>query len=202
MPKYRVFFQAICQQYQNPSSWTVGQTDECMKWRPSALMPYRGRLSGYISMSNFMTFLPNDLSANAKKAENVVNKRMDGRIIIPISINKVRVSLLDTSAKCRLFLPRDLSVIPKSKLTDSWMDERIEWKQYPSVSMPNFMPFPPSDLSANVQKPENVVNGRTDGGTNVWMGGIYMSPSTWYRTKKNHFLWRCDFDRWPMTLKN
>ena len=31
--------------------------------------------------------------------------------------------------------------------------------------MPNFMPFPPSDLSANVQKPEKVVKERTDGRT-------------------------------------
>ena len=55
-----------------------------------------------------------------------------------------------------------------------WMvgrtDERRKWQQYPSASMlakgkssgniciSNSMPFLPSDLSANVQKPENVVN--------------------------------------------
>ena len=37
------------------------------------------------------------------------------------------------------------------------------------------MPFLPSDLSANVQKPENVVNrpidGQTDGLTKEWQGG-------------------------------
>ena len=45
----------------------------------------------------------------------------------------------------------------------------------------------PSDLSANVQKPEKVVNKRTDGwikgGTNEWLEGIPMSPSPWCRIK-------------------
>ena len=60
------------------------------------------------------------------------------------------------------------------------------------------MPFLPSDLSANVQKPENVVNrpidGQTDGQTDgqksgrggggaLLMGGIAMAPSTWFRRK-------------------
>ena len=84
-----------------------------------------GKSSGYISMLNFMPFLPNDLSANAKKPENVVNKRMDGWTIIPININKLRASRLDTSACQNVeFFPRDLSLIPKSKLTDCWTDGR------------------------------------------------------------------------------
>ena len=52
-----------------------------------------------------------------------------------------------------------------------------------------------SDLSANVQKPENVVNrpidGQTDGQTDgqksgrgaLLLGGIAMAPSTWFRRK-------------------
>ena len=31
------------------------------------------------------------------------------------------------------------------------------------ISMPNYMPFSANDLSANVQKPENMVNKWTDG---------------------------------------
>ena len=48
--------------------------------------------------------------------------------------------------------------------------------------MPNFMPFLPSDLSANAQKSENVLNESVDGQTEEWPGGIPVSPSTWYRT--------------------
>ena len=48
-----------------------------------------------------------------------------------------------------------------------------------NICISNSMPFLPSDLSANVQKPENVVNrpidgqtdGRTDGRTKEWQGG-------------------------------
>ena len=92
-----------------------------------------------------------------------------------------------------------------------WMvgrtDERMKWQQYPLASMlakgkssgniciSNSMPFLPSDLSANVQKPENVVNrpidGQTDGQTDgqkssrgaLLLGGIAMAPSTWFRRK-------------------
>ena len=61
-------------------------------------------------------------------------------------------------------------------------DERMKWQQYPSASMlakgkssgniciSNSMPFLPSDLSANVQKPENVVNGPIDGQTDGRIG--------------------------------
>ena len=44
-----------------------------------------------------------------------------------------------------------------------------------NICISNSMPFLPSDLSANVQKPENVVNrpidGQTDGRTKEWQGG-------------------------------
>ena len=80
------------------------------------------------------------------------------------------------------------------------MDERMKWQQYPSASMlakgkssgniciSNSMPFLPSDLSANVQKPENVVNRPIDGQTDrqtdgqksgrgaLLLGGIAMAP--------------------------
>ena len=68
-----------------------------------------------------------------------------------------------------------------------------------NICISNSMPFLPSDLSANVQKPENVVNrpidGQTDkrvaGGHYCWGGegggggggGIAMAPSTWFRRK-------------------
>ena len=86
---------------------------------------------------------------------------------------------------------------------DGRTDERMKWQQYPSASMlakgkssgniciSNSMPFLPSDLSANVQKPENVVNrpidGQTDGQKSgrgaLLLGGIAMAPSTWFRRK-------------------
>ena len=46
-----------------------------------------------------------------------------------------------------------------------------------NICISNSMPFLPSDLSANVQKPENVVNrpidGQTDGQTKEWQEGHY-----------------------------
>ena len=52
------------------------------------------------------------------------------------------------------------------------------------ISMPNFMPCPPNDLTANAQKPENVgtnfrkdVLAETGGGTNDGPEGILISPS-------------------------
>ena len=76
-----------------------------------------------------------------------------------------------------------------------WTDERMKWQQYPSASMlakgkssgniciSNSMPFLPSDLSANVQKPENVVNrpidGQTDGqksGRGHYCWGVLLWP--------------------------
>ena len=64
-----------------------------------------------------------------------------------------------------------------------------------NICISNSMPFLPSDLSANVQKTENVVNrpidGQTDGQTDgqksgrgaLLLGGIAMAPSTWFRRK-------------------
>ena len=64
-----------------------------------------------------------------------------------------------------------------------------------NICISNSMLFLPSDLSANVQKPENVVNrpidGQTDGQTDgqksgrgaLLLGGIAMAPSTWLRRK-------------------
>ena len=64
-----------------------------------------------------------------------------------------------------------------------------------NICISNSMPFLPGDLSANVQKPENVVNrpidGQTDGQTDgqksgrgaLLLGGIAMAPSTWFRRK-------------------
>ena len=89
---------------------------------------------------------------------------------------------------CRPFLPSALYAIHKPS---PWMvgrtDERMKWQQYPSASIlakgkssgsiciSNSMPFFPSDLSANVQKPENVINrpidGQTDGQTDGQKSG-------------------------------
>ena len=168
-----------------------------MKWQQYTLasMPYRGKSSGYISMPIFMPFLPSTLSANAKKHKNVVNKWTDGQKRIPISINKLRVSRLDTSA-CQNDDVFVQEICPQYQNPSPWTverrDECIKSKQYPSalmfaeskiseyISMPNCMSFPPSDLSANVQKPEKSgewTNGRTDGGTNEWPEGISMPPT-------------------------
>ena len=50
--------------------------------------------------------------------------------------------------------------------------------------MPIFVPFLLRDLSANVQKPENVVNEQTDGRTDERVAEeFYYVPSTWDRTK-------------------
>ena len=48
------FFQRISLQCPNPSPWTVGCRDRCMKWQqyPSASMSAEGKSSSYTSMSN------------------------------------------------------------------------------------------------------------------------------------------------------
>ena len=81
MPKCRLFLPRDCPQYQNPSWWTVGRTDERIKWKQyqSASMSANGKSPGYISMPNFMPFPPSDLSANVQKPEKVVKERTDGR---------------------------------------------------------------------------------------------------------------------------
>ena len=121
------------------------------------------------------------------------------------------VSHLDTSA-CQIVGHFFQALCMQYTNPSPWMvgrtDERMKWQQYPSASMlakgkssgniciSNSMPFLPSDLSANVQKPENVVNrpidGQTDGQTDgqksgrgaaLLLGGIAMAPSTWFRRK-------------------
>ena len=53
------------------------------RWRPRVIKwqqyPSASISAGYISMPNFMIFLSRDLSANAVKPQNVVNKRTDGQ---------------------------------------------------------------------------------------------------------------------------
>ena len=39
----------------------------------------KGKSSGNICISNSMSFLPSDLSANVQKPENVVNRPIDGQ---------------------------------------------------------------------------------------------------------------------------
>ena len=189
----------------------------------------------------------NDLSANAQPPENAVNEQTDRWTDRQTNNNihkhpwMLSVSHLDTSA-CQIvghfFQALCMQYTNPSPWMVGWTDERMKWQQYPSASMlakgkssgniciSNSMPFLPSDLSANVQKPENVVNrpidGQTDGQTDgqksgrgaLLLGGIAMAPSTWFRRKmwkemkiqkcrKNHIIfWRCDLDLWPLTLES
>ena len=113
------------------------------------------------------------------------------------------VSHLDTSA-CQIvghfFQALCMQYTDPSPWMVGRMDERMKWQQYPSASMlakgkssgniciSNSMPFLPSDLSANVQKPENVVNrpidrqtdGQTDGQKSgrgaLLLGGVLLWP--------------------------
>ena len=144
-------------------------------------------------MSNFMPFVPSDLSANAQPPENAVNEQMD-RWTDRLTNNNIHkhpwmlsVSHLDTSA-CQIVGHFFQALCMQYTNSSPWMvgriDECMKWQQYPSASMlakgkssgniciSNSMPFLPSDLSANVQKPENVVNrpidGQTDGRTKEW----------------------------------
>ena len=135
-------------------------------------------------MSNFMPFVPSDLSANAQPPENAVNEQTDRWTDRQTNNNihkhpwMLRVSHLDTSA-CQI-VGHFFQVLCMQYTNPSpWMvgrtHERMKWQQYPSASMlakgkssgnicvSNSMPFLPSDLSANVQKPENVVNRPIDG---------------------------------------
>ena len=96
------------------------------------------------------------------------------------------VSHLDTSA-CQIVGHFFQALCMQYTNPSPWMvgrtDERMKWQQYPSASMlakgkssgniciSNSMPFLPSDLSANVQKPENVVNRPIDGQTDGQMDG-------------------------------
>ena len=184
-------------------------------------------------MSNFMPFVPSDLSANAQPPENAVNEQTDRWTDRQTNNNihkhpwMLSVSHLDTSAcpNCRPFLPSALYAIHKP----------MKWQQYPSASMlakgkssgniciSNSMPFLPSDLSANVQKPENVVNRPIDrqtdgqtadkrvaGGHYCW--GVLLWPPQLGLGGKCDKKWKfknvekitsfCDLDLWPTTLKS
>ena len=112
-------------------------------------------------------------SPNQTQIQTQMAGPMDWRIVIYISVNKRRVTHLDTSTYQNVdFLTSNLTATPKLKPTD----ERMKWQQYPSasmwaegksseyISMQNFMPFLPCALSANEHKPEKAVNERTDGG--------------------------------------
>ena len=164
-----------------------------------------------LCMSNFMPFVPSDLSANAQPPENAVKEQTDRWTDRQTNNNihkhpwMLSVSHLDTSA-CQIVGHFFQALCMQYTNPSPWMvgrtDERMKWQQYPSASMwakgkssgniciSNSMPFLPSDLSANVQKPENVVNrpidGQTDGQTDgqksgrgaLLLGGIPMAPST------------------------
>ena len=157
----------------------------------------------YIITSNFMPFVPSDLSANAQPPENAVNEQTNRQTNNNIHKHPwmLSVSHLDTSA-CQI-----VGHFFQALCMQPWMvgrtDERMKWQQYPSASMlangkssgniciSNSMPFLRSDLSANVQKPENVVNrpideqtdGQKSGRGALLLGGIAMAPSTWFRRK-------------------
>ena len=149
------------------------------------------------------------------------------------------VSHLDTSA-CQIvghfFQALCMQYINPSPWMVGRTDERMKWQQYPSASMlakgkssgniciSNSMPFLPSDLSANVQKPENVVNrpidgqtyGQTDGQKSgrgaLLLGVLLWSPQLglggkcdkkWkFKNVEKIIFWRCDLDLWPTTLKS
>ena len=157
-----------------------------------------------------MPFVPSDLSANAQPPENAVNEQTDRWTDRQINNNihkhpwMLSVSHLDTSA-CQIVGHFFQALCMQYTNPSPWMvgrtDERMKW-QYPSASMlakgkssgniciSNAMPFLPSDLSANVQKPENVVNRPIDGQTDkrvaggaLLLGVIAMAPSTWFRRK-------------------
>ena len=166
-------------------------------------------------MSNFMPFVPSDLSANAQPPENAVNEQTDRWTDKQTNNNihkhpwMLSVSHLDTSA-CQIVGHFFQALCMQYTNPSPWMvgrtDERMKWQQYPSASMlvkgkssgniciSDSMPFLPSDLSANVQKPENVVNrpidGQTDGQTDGQKSGNAQSGSDDF--------FRCDkFDGWP-----
>ena len=156
----------------------------------------------YIIMSNFMPFVPSDLSANAQPPENALNEQTDRWTDRQTNNNihkhpwMLSVSHLDTSA-CQIVGHFFQALCMQYTNPSPWMvgrtDERMKWQQYPSASMlakgkssgniciSNSMPFLPSDLSANVQKPENVVNRPIDGQTDEQTDGR--------RVAGGHYCW-------------
>ena len=158
-------------QYQNPSSWTVGRTDERMKWQQyrSASMPHwDDKSSGYISMPKCRPFVCStqtqslgwlDGWTNAWNYNNTHRHRC-----------RPRVNHFDTPTchfLCHSFLvicqqmPRNLDGRTDN---NTHQHKSTEGKSSGNISMTNLMPFPPNDLPANMQKPDNMVNERTDVG--------------------------------------
>ena len=145
------------------------------------------------------------LCPNPNLRKNAVNEQTDRWTNNNIHKHPwmLSVSHLDTSA-CQIVGHFFQALCMQYTNPSPWMvgrtDERMKWQQYPSASMlakgkssgniciSNSMPFLSSDLSANVQKPENVVNrpidGQTDGQTDgqksgggaLLLGGIAMAP--------------------------
>ena len=123
-------------------------------------------------MSNFLLFVPSDLSANAQPPENAVNEQTDRWTDRQTNNNihkhpwLLSVSHRDTSA-CQIVGHFFQALCMQYTNPSPWMvgrtDERMKWQQYPSASMlakgkssgniciSNSTPFLPSDLSANVQ---------------------------------------------------
>ena len=183
---------------------------------------WQGQMQLECAASNGNRWLPPSfaptltLEKNAQPPENAVNEQTDRWTDRQTNNNihkhpwMLSVSHLDTSA-CQIVGHFFQALCMQYTNPSPWMvgrtDERMKWQQYPLASMlakgksseniciSNSMPFLPSDLSANVQKPENVVNrpidGQTDGQTDgqksgrgaLLLGGIAVAPSTWFRRK-------------------
>ena len=95
-------------------------------------------------MSNFMPFVPSDLSAIAQPPENAVNEQTDRWTDRQTNNNihkhpwMLNVSHLDTSA-CQIVGHFFQALCMQYTNPSPWMvgrtDERMKWQQYPSASM-------------------------------------------------------------------
>ena len=95
-------------------------------------------------MSNFMPFVPSDLSANAQPPKNAVNEQTDRWTDRQTNNNihkhpwMLSVSHLDTSA-CQIVGHFFQALCMQYTNPSPWMvgrtDERMKWQQYPSASM-------------------------------------------------------------------
>ena len=153
-------------------------------------------------MSNFMPFVPSDLSANAQPPENGVNEQTD-RWTDRQTNNDIHkhpwmlsVSHLDTSA-CQIVGHFFQALGMQYTNPSPWMvgrtDERMKWQQYPSASMlakgkssgniciSNSMPFLPSDLSLMCKN------------LKMWLTDLLTDKRTDRRTDKRvaggHYCW-------------
>ena len=165
MPKGRLFLLEICPQYPKPKltdSWTSGRTHEkttlpigidAVRWQVILIHQYA------IIYAIYFKWFVNNCRETCK-----CGKQTDGGTMIPINMDKLWVSYLDTSAWQNVeFFLQEMSQQPKnpSSWTAERTDERMKWQQYPSasmsaegmlsgyISMPNFIPLFQSDLSAN-----------------------------------------------------